>query len=484
MIKKAVIIPIFVVFLQLIPIHTIAQNADNKSFAWYDSTTYSRYLLGDWDNVISEGKLAMQAGHDYLYLRLRMGFAYYYTENYRAAAQEFSKALGFNSADTLAAHYFNLSCQYGGRESEVFQAKNIPRQNKTIESIGALFGWANYPSGTNFSITDSTQVYREIDYPNFLSYMDFGIKLNIKSNVSIFLAANQYQIDASRDFDYYSTDASRDSTVTTDYGYYHTYKFQSKLQNKETDIHTNQKAFYLQGIYFPARGIKLVPAFQLLSIHKSGEFAIPDSTLKTDTAWFNKLDTTWQTFDYYSSGYRFNKTDTSYFDYVASLSVYQDVGNFNLGLTGSLARLYNKKVTQLGASAMWYPFGNTNLYAGASITRKFSKLSKGMVSNLLVGTRVLKRNWVEVSYTFGKLVDYNELNSYLVFNQPYTITSRMGINLYSSIQKNIILSFGYRYSRLQTNLLTYNIATDGITEQATHPSFNYMNFNGGLKWKF
>jgi len=461
-----------------------AQQAENKSYNWYDSITYAEYLNGSWERVIHHGNQAIKAGHDYLYLRLRLGFAYYYSTNYRLAAEQFSKALKFNSADTLAAQYFNLSCKYGGRANENYQIKNQPRPFKCIESINSNAGFADYSQKIDYKITDSTQIYNELDRPRFLSYLDFGIKMNVAKSFSMFLSANQYNFKGTKGFSYYTSDATRDSTVTTDYGHYYTYLFQNSLKNSEFEISTKQNAFYLQGSYYPIRGLKIVPAVQFLQIEKNNIYAYPDSTLKTDTAWFNKYDTSWHTFDYTNHGYKFARNDTSYFDFVASLAVYKDLGCFNIGINGSIARLYNQKIKQFGVSILWYPFGNTNLYTSASFSRKFSQADNSIISDFLIGARILKKSWLEGSYTLGKLSAFSELNSYLVYNQPYLISNRWGFTFYQLIYNTLSANIGFKHNQIQANEITYIQSTNGLIAATIHPTINYFTLNAGLQWKF
>ena len=46
-----------------------------RNFAWYDKHTYELYQNKEWDKLIIQANKAIKAGHDFFYLRLRIGVA-------------------------------------------------------------------------------------------------------------------------------------------------------------------------------------------------------------------------------------------------------------------------------------------------------------------------------------------------------------------------------------------------------------------------
>ncbi|MCU0409034.1 MAG: hypothetical protein MUD02_08815, partial [Bacteroidales bacterium] len=65
---------------------------DNTDFRYHDSLTYKLYTDKNWNELISAAKKALHDGHDYYYLRMRIGIAYYEKKQYASAATHFRKA--------------------------------------------------------------------------------------------------------------------------------------------------------------------------------------------------------------------------------------------------------------------------------------------------------------------------------------------------------------------------------------------------------
>ena len=99
-------------------------NALGQSFAKIDSATYAQYLAGDWSELIIEGKNAIRQDVDYYYLRMRIGIAFFETENYRAATGHFKKALEFNQDDPVALEYLYYCFLYSGQSGRAQVYRN------------------------------------------------------------------------------------------------------------------------------------------------------------------------------------------------------------------------------------------------------------------------------------------------------------------------------------------------------------------------
>ncbi|MFZ4454982.1 MAG: tetratricopeptide repeat protein [Bacteroidales bacterium] len=69
-------------------------------FPKVDSLSYSYYMKGDWDKLITLGKQAIESDIDYKRLRQRIGYAYFVKLDYFAAKNQYEKALAFDGFDT------------------------------------------------------------------------------------------------------------------------------------------------------------------------------------------------------------------------------------------------------------------------------------------------------------------------------------------------------------------------------------------------
>ena len=89
----------------LIVAGSLAKAQEPKGFRYHDSLTYNLYLEGRWKDLAEASKEALSEGHDFYYMRMRLGTAWYERSFYAAAAKQFRKALEFNNNDPAATEY-------------------------------------------------------------------------------------------------------------------------------------------------------------------------------------------------------------------------------------------------------------------------------------------------------------------------------------------------------------------------------------------
>ena len=464
-----------------------SEENQQKSFQYYDSLTYQQYLYGNWNNLIYSGKQALGLGYDYKYLRLRIGFAYFYKENYRAAAEHFHKALQFDTYDSTAALYYNLSCKAAGRSSETYQLKGAKKTYRFLDYIYADAG-VMIPGKVNDSavITDSTTYYKELINPVSRSFQSIGISLRPLPNLSVFMSFSKIALTDKKSFGYLSQDAVRDSIVGLQYENDYYYSFPIKTKYAEQEFSNQQLSYYLGLTYFPVAGLKITPSVHYLHIQAKRVFADQTVTAKTDTAWYNKFDNTWHTFNYNAYDYTITTTDTSYFDHVFSLSVAKDMGKFSFELRGSHSRILEKKISQIGASISWYPMGNTNFYTSSSFTYLNDQTTTSKVFEQTIGGKFYKNGWIEGFAMLGELKNYNEKNAYIVYNLIYPVSMRLGATIYPYIGQHLEFMLMYRYQKMGLFLTTISPtqSTTETTTTVTNPGYNYSSLTAGVKWRF
>ncbi|MFO7575443.1 MAG: hypothetical protein R6W67_09850, partial [Bacteroidales bacterium] len=89
----------------LLMVCSLTSAQETKGFRYHDSLTYDLYLEGRWKDLTKAAKEALSEGHDFYYMRMRLGIAWYERSFYAAAARQFRKALEFNSNDPVATEY-------------------------------------------------------------------------------------------------------------------------------------------------------------------------------------------------------------------------------------------------------------------------------------------------------------------------------------------------------------------------------------------
>jgi len=459
------------------------EQVQQKSFQYYDSLTYQQYLSGSWNDLIGSGKQALASGYDYKNLRLRLGFAYFFKENYRIAADHFHKALAFDSYDTVAALYFNLSCQAAGRTNEIYHVRGTKKPYRMLDFIYAdagtmLAGKVN----NNASFSDSSNYYKELIQPVSRTYGSLGLNLRPLPGLSVFVGYSLIKLTDKKSYGYLSVDAVRDSVIDRQFEKDYYYSFPPVKSFAEQEFNNQQSSLYLNVTYFPVPGLKVTPAFHYLRINAARVYALPTSTARSDTAWYNKTDSTWHTFNYTAYNYQISRSDTSYADFVISLAVDKEIGKFSAGISGTYARMLEKKIYQIGASLSWYPFGNTDLYAHSSFTYQNDKATTTTVFEQMAGGRLYKYGWLEGFYTWGQLKNYNEKNAYLVYNQLYPVKMRCGITFYPYIGKHLELMVMYRYQKIGLFLTSASFAESSPV--VSNPDYAYSTLTSGVKWKF
>ena len=457
------------------------ETGPNTSFQYFDSITYQQYLSGNWNDLIHNGKQALCLGYDYKYLRLRIGFAYFFKENYRNAAEHFNKALHFDSSDTTAAYYFNLSCKLAGRSGEIFQLKGAAKVYRFLDYIYADAG-IMVPGTVNDSavLPDTSTYYKELINPVSRSFQSFGVNLRPLPNLSVFMSFSKIALADKKSFGYLTQDAELDTIVESIYESDYYYSFPIKMNYAEQGFNNRQLSYYLGLTYYPVTGLKITPSVHYLHIHAKRVFAEQTIQQKTDTAWYNKFDNTWHTFNYNAYDYSITMSDTSYYDHVFSLSMAKDFGKFAFELKGSHSRILEKKIFQIGATISWFPMGNTNLYTSSSLVYLNDQSNGSTVFEQIIGGRIYKKGWIEGFATVGELKNYNEKNAYLVYNLVYPLSLRAGATIYPYIGKHLDLMLMYRYQKI--GLFLTSVSEKQTT--VTNPEYSYSTLTAGVKWRF
>lgn len=125
---------IITVILIALPAGLFAQN----DFATLDKQTYGYYLKGDYRNLKVAGDKMLSSGIDYYYLRMRMGILAFNNHRYSSSFKHFTKAIQFNSWDTISREYIYYSYLYSGRKIDAsLYLETIPwdKRNNTLRSI-------------------------------------------------------------------------------------------------------------------------------------------------------------------------------------------------------------------------------------------------------------------------------------------------------------------------------------------------------------
>ena len=156
----------------LILMYSIVTGQIQKDFAYYNSETYRLYTEANWKELIPIAKEGIAYGHDFYYLRMRLGIAYFEQEKYTEAKKQFEIALEFDEGSSDAKSYSYYCLLYLGRKKEAIKYYNVLNEKPKV--INALY----FESGVKLS--DNKASVRNSEY------IFLGLNHNFGKNVSLF----------------------------------------------------------------------------------------------------------------------------------------------------------------------------------------------------------------------------------------------------------------------------------------------------------
>ncbi|MBN2639147.1 MAG: hypothetical protein JXR65_08680 [Bacteroidales bacterium] len=444
-------IALLFILLFVIVSEPLSAQQRKPTFIEIDTAMYRAYLNKDWNKIIKMGKLGLNNGIDYYYLRLRMGYAYFMKKQYRMAIPYYQAALRFSSKDATAMEFLYYSYLYGDRfnDAEKLTQRFTPALKEYVEIRGknALTEISFFPTfGTGASdnlketvnlmeseTTDGSQIL-----PNSFSNYNLNISHKAGSNVVLnhslnLLSKDEYAIAIVDRTPYLS-----ESQVVKQFSY-----------RIAVDITSTS-------------GFTLSPALTYIN------YRVP-------------------VYYEYGAGLGNNRTVYSYNahnEIGISLKATKQAGPVSIALSGSYSNLNLSNQITGAASITYYPFGNLNLYTNATgyyhlQSQKSSSINQ-IIQSYKLGLKLTNNLWIE---GFGILGDFSNLIdpfSGITYNSLEIYHSIYGVNVYIPFNKNgVSLFVGYR----NYNSTSQFIPVENVFEGYNNITFNYQTFTGGIIWK-
>jgi hypothetical protein len=173
------IILIIPIILLLLSKEVYAQN----DFRTLDRKTYDYFLRGDYKNLKRTADTLHLLGIDYYYLRERLGLTGYIKQDYPNAVRDLSRAIEFNSLDTISREYIYNSYIFSGRKADaILYLNSIPEgeRNASLRSQDLTYS-------AEFFLGSSGTTYDVINYlSNSLDYEA------VKSSLSVYAGVESY----------------------------------------------------------------------------------------------------------------------------------------------------------------------------------------------------------------------------------------------------------------------------------------------------
>ncbi|MCX6326967.1 MAG: hypothetical protein NT144_10030 [Bacteroidia bacterium] len=129
-----------------------------SDFKTLDQQTYNYYIKGDYKNLKNTADTMLSHGMDYYYLRMRLGILAYNKQLYSSILKNFTRAMEFNSIDTISREYIYFSYLFSGRKADAYlYLESVPKykKNNILKSIGKP-GLSSVYAGSSASGSDVT----------------------------------------------------------------------------------------------------------------------------------------------------------------------------------------------------------------------------------------------------------------------------------------------------------------------------------------
>jgi|GEM_PF-1587204 len=462
----------FVLFLGF-TLSDFAQN--NSSFKTIDSLSYALYINKSWDSLARYGEKTIREGSvDYYYLRMRTGIAYYEKQYYGKAIKHFEKALTFNQDDPVAQEYLYYCFINTGRD---YDAKVLT-------------------AGFSTNLMSKIHLSKKQIFDAF--YYDAGVIVgnNIQKNKNLDLLGpdSVFGSQTLTDNIFFST-FSLSHQINKRLSVFHSYNFTSVKNNffaaapnfnLDNKFLLSQNEYYINASYTVKEGMVISPAFHYLH----GVYSFPGTFV-----------------DPVYGFYRIYLVDSLYNNYLASLSVAKDISCFNLNFFVTHSNIKSKAQTQIGFIPTFYPFYNLNYYLKTtlvfqqqikeaplppppSLGQPPPQLLPDITVNHLIleglaGMKLLPKMWIEAYLTLGSIENYNEKNSFLVYNFSDVIKFRCGANLFLPINDKIDITLRYQFMKTEYQYVNYFYDDQVYKYLKKTNTNNYINnlISGGIKWK-
>jgi hypothetical protein len=151
-----------------------------NDFRTLDRKSYDYYVKGDYKNLKRTADTMLLMGIDYYYLRERLGLVGYSKQDYRNAVRDLSKAIEFNSLDTISREYIFNSYIFSGRKADAILYLNSIPEGKRNSSLRAQ----DLPYSADFFVSTSGAVYDVFSYQT--NYLDYeAVKNNLSINAGV-----------------------------------------------------------------------------------------------------------------------------------------------------------------------------------------------------------------------------------------------------------------------------------------------------------
>jgi hypothetical protein len=476
----------------------LAPQAVAIDFKTAETETFRLYSHGQWDSLILVGKEALHENIDYFYLRFRMGVAYYNTNRYYTAIQHLEKARKFNSTDETTLQYLSLSYTAvgdAGSARAVYSGKGSHAYADAPVSSGVLAdahieGGAVISSDNTLAdkpnMMGSDSIYGEKDLYRNSYYGSFGLNFNLSKRFGLNFAYNYLDFLKVKYIQYTRIEDQLVTIADSSWGKNYIYSFPKVKYDTSFTYNTYQHEFYLSlPVTLPER-FRITPAFHGIYVKTTNIKTSYSYQEVQDTGYFVKYDSSWYTFPFTRVNYSYTLKDSSFFNYLGSLSLSYDFSVFGLNLSGSYSDLNGKTQKQASLTLSYYPFGNSRFFGSTGVTGFFQKGGNRFIFTQTLGGEPVRNLWIKASLVYGDLTNASLNNGFLVYNNTDKINYMAGGSISWFFTKHLGIYAIYQFASKESTTWYYSAGESPQSRPVLKSEKNNYSTNsifGGLIWK-
>ncbi len=456
--------------------------AQQNSFADLDAESYRLYMDGNWEGVKKSVEKAFDLGFDTYYLRLRLAYACFYTENYRAAAGEFREALRFSPDDKKTAQMLVLSLRYAGLSNDAaLAARQYQLEESFLISSASVFSsYTNYQHNS-LPKMGSDYAYREATQPQNKYVLNANLSINPLSWLSLSGSYTYLQSNVDQTVNYNEMSDVIISQHDYDWGFVRHFEFPYTVANETFKGKIKQNETYLKAAVKTGNNWTVKAAVNLVSLKLRLTEAQVEYQNHADTFLYVKTTDSVGLLDYETYNYSFQTGVLNQSEQVFFIGVDRDFEKFKVSLNAGKSNFLGSDQYQTAMYLSWFPEGNMNFFLRLGGILHFEDGVTDLITDNLISFSLSPRVWTSAWLQAGKIKNTVFNEGSLVFNLPDEMPLRAGTGISLLLGKHLMLQANYIFEQKKLNYRTVNLEKEiNFVEQ----DFSAHTFSGGIIWKF
>jgi len=114
------------------------------------------------------------------------------------------------------------------------------------------------------------------------------------------------------------------------------------------------------------------------------------------------------------------------------------LGRFKMYGAYSYSEINALNQHQITGGIVYFPFGNLNFYLNTELTSHQQDDEQSLITRNEISVRVFPKTWLNGSLSYGDMINYNESNGYLVYNQLDILKYKWSLSVNQYLGKHLL----------------------------------------------